>query len=399
MVFSSAQNIDDLSTKINQRNTEISKLEQEIRDFQNQLDNIGKQKSSLSGSIKQLDLTRKKLETDILLTQKKIEKTNLKISSLSSQIGSKEGSIVNNKNVIIAGIKEMNEFESENVLALILSNASITSSWNEIDSAIFLREKIIDQISELKQAKGQLEDTRKGTIDAKNELLSLKKELADQKKIVVNNTDEKKKLLSQTKNSEASYQKLLKDKLAKKVALEKELEDYESQLKYILDPSSLPGKNVLSWPLDYIYITSPYGTRWGSVHRGVDFRASVGTQLFAMADGTVAGTGNTDLTCSGASFGKFILIKYDNGLASTYGHLSLISVSVGQKVKRGEVVGYTGNSGYSTGPHLHLSIYPKNAVDVKSLPSKACVGKTLTQPIAPTSAYLDPMIYLPLYKK
>jgi murein DD-endopeptidase MepM/ murein hydrolase activator NlpD len=118
----------------------------------------------------------------------------------------------------------------------------------------------------------------------------------------------------------------------------------------------------------------------------------------AMSSGTVAGVGDTDQTCSGASFGKFILIKYDNGLASTYGHLSLIKVSKGQKVARGEVVGYSGNTGYSTGPHLHVSVYAKNAVEVKSLPSKSCVGKTLTQPIAPTSAYLDPMYYLPPYK-
>ena len=399
MFFSVAETKEELNLKIEQKNNDISKLEQEIKDFQNQLNDIGKQKNSLNGSIKQLDLTRKKLETDILLTQKKIEKTNLKIESLSSQIGSKEDSISNDKEAISSGIKNINEFESKDILEIILSNNSFTSSWNDIDSIMSFREKVQEKIIELKQIKGQLEDTRKETIDAKNELIKLNKELADQKKIIINNTDEKKKLLVQTKNNEANYQKLLKDRLAKKDALEKELENYESQLKFILDPSSLPGKGVLSWPLGYIYITSPYGTRWGSVHRGVDFRASVGSQVTAMADGIVAGTGDTDQTCAGASFGKFVLIKYDNGLASTYGHLSLIVASKGQKVKRGQLVAYSGNTGYSTGPHLHVSIYPKNAVDVKTLPSKACLGKTLTQPIAPTSAYLDPMFYLPIYKK
>ncbi len=395
MLFLHAQTATDLNSKISQNNSDIAKLEEEIKQYQNQLDTIGKQKSSLSGSIKELDITRKKLEADISVTQKKIEKTNLTINNLSSQIGVKENLISNDKDAILDGIKKTNEYELGNTVNTLLSNDSFTSAWNDIDNIITLREGIQGKIIELKQVKGQLEDSRKVTLDAKNELLSLKKELADQKKIIVNNTEEKKKLLAQTKNSETNYQKLLKDRLAKKEALEKELESYESQLKYILDPSSLPGKGVLSWPLSYVYITSPYGTRWGAIHRGVDFRAAVGTQVMAMADGVVAGSGNTDSTCSGASFGKFILIKYDNGLASTYGHLSLISVSSGQRVKRGEVVGYSGNTGYSTGPHLHLSVYPKDAVDVKSLPSKACVGKTLTQPIAPTSAYLDPMIYLP----
>ena len=76
MVFLYAQTADDLNSKISQKNSDITKLEQEIAQYQNQLNDIGKQKTSLSGSIKQLDLTRKKLETDILLTQKKIDKTH-----------------------------------------------------------------------------------------------------------------------------------------------------------------------------------------------------------------------------------------------------------------------------------------------------------------------------------
>ena len=406
LVFSYAQTANDLNTKISQRNDDIAKLEQEIAQYQSQLDNISKQKNSLSGSIKQLDLTRKKLEADILVTQKKIEKTNFKIESLSTEIGNKQDSIINDIDAVSIGIKNMNEYELQDTLETILSNDSFTSSWNDIDNIISLREKIKIKITELKQVKGQLEDTKKDTINAKNELLVLNKELADQKKIIVNNTDEKKKLLTQTKNSEVSYQKLLKDKLAKKEAFENELRNYESQLKFILDPLLLPKGVVLSWPLDSVYITQLFGkTEAGKrlyangTHNGVDFRASVGTPVMAMADGTVMGTGNTDLTCAGASFGKFVFIKYDNGLASTYGHFSLISVHEGQKVARGEVVGYSGNTGYSTGPHLHVSVYAGTSVKMESRPSAACGGHIYTMPIAPINGYLDPMIYLPLYKK
>jgi murein DD-endopeptidase MepM/ murein hydrolase activator NlpD len=91
-------------------------------------------------------------------------------------------------------------------------------------------------------------------------------------------------------------------------------------------------------------------------------------------------------------------MEHNNGLSSTYGHLSLIKVSRGQKIKKGDIVGYSGNTGYSTGPHLHVSVYVGSAVEVKTIPSKSCPGKTLTQPIAPTNAYLDPMKYLPPYK-
>jgi murein DD-endopeptidase MepM/ murein hydrolase activator NlpD len=130
-------------------------------------------------------------------------------------------------------------------------------------------------------------------------------------------------------------------------------------------------------------------------HNGVDFGAPIGTAVKATADGVIAGTGDTDLTCRGASFGRWILIKHINGLATTYGHLSVIGVSSGQTVKRGDVIGYSGNTGYSTGPHVHISVYPANAVRVENRPSASCGGKVYNMPIAPIDAYLDPMLYLP----
>ena len=158
----------------------------------------------------------------------------------------------------------------------------------------------------------------------------------------------------------------------------------------------------MSWPLDYIYITQLFGkTEAGKrlyangTHNGVDFRASIGTSVKAMADGAVLGIGDTDITCSGASFGKFIFIKYNNGLSSTYGHLSLIKVYSGQQISRGEVIGYSGNTGYSTGPHLHVSVYASDAVKMESRPSQTCAGRIYTMPISPVNAYLDPLYYLP----
>src|SRR3989344_9342519 len=83
-IFSSAQSTEELKNKISQKDTDIAKLEAEIAAYQLELDNLEKQKSSLAGSIKELDITRKKLNTDIAVTQKKIDKTNLKIEGLSS---------------------------------------------------------------------------------------------------------------------------------------------------------------------------------------------------------------------------------------------------------------------------------------------------------------------------
>lgn len=402
--FVGAQTAEEIRNKINQKGLDIAKLEEQIKVYQKELDGLGKQKNSLSVSIKQLDLTKKKLNADISVTQNKIDKTNLTIQRLSSDIGGKEGSIINSKNSIALEIRKTNEFEMENMLQVALSKKDFTTIWNEIDNISTIRKKILENIYELKEIKGELEDTRKETIEAKNELTKLKVQLADQQKIVVQNVNEKNKLLSQTKNNEANYQKLVKDQLAKKIAFEQELRNYESQLKFILDPSKLPSAGVLSWPLDYIFVTQEFGAKTGphrtyvNGHSGTDFRARTPVKTYAMADGIVMGVGDTDISCPGASFGKWILIQYNNGLSSTFGHLSLIKVVKGQRVTRGEVVGYTGSSGRVTGPHLHVSLYVSSAVKADSLPSVACPGKVLTQPLAAINAYLDPMYYLPPYK-
>ncbi|PIR68612.1 hypothetical protein COU49_00090 [Candidatus Nomurabacteria bacterium CG10_big_fil_rev_8_21_14_0_10_35_16] len=393
--FPSAQTAEEIRNKINQKSADIALLEAQIEAYQRELDSLGKQKDSLSVSIKELDITKKKLNTDISVTQSKIDKTNLQIQNLNSDIGDKESSINNNLDSIELEIRKINELENSSLIETILSDSNFTLIWNDINDIITVRESIRENIKKLKETKTVLEDTRGQTIAAKNELTRLKNQLSDQRQIVIQNTNAKNKLLKETKNNEANYQKLVQEQLARKLAYEQELEDYESQLKFILDPSKIPTSRVLSWPLDKIYVTSPYGPRWGRFHRGTDFRASVGTPVKSMAEGVVVGTGDTDKCCPGASFGKWILIEYNNGLSSTYGHLSLISVSKGQKVSRGQVVGYSGNTGSSTGPHLHVSVYVSEGVKIDSFVSKSYPGRILVQPIASTSAYLDPMDFLP----
>lgn len=403
--FVFADTATELKNKINQKDKDIAKLEEEIAAFQIELNNLDKQKSSLSGALKELDITNKKLVVDIAVTQKKIDKTNLKIEGLTSDIGSKQDSISNNIESITLGIREINEYEQNGVLPTLLSENDFSSSWNDIDNMVTVSQKIREQINILKQIKGELEDTRTATILAKNELTALRAKLSDQQKIVLQNTNEKNKLLKQTKNNEANYQKLLKDRIAQRDAFEKELRDYESQLQFILDPSKLPKGGVLSWPLEKVYVTQLFGKTVDSkrlyasgTHNGVDFRASVGTPILSMSDGVVLGTGDTDLTCPGASFGKFVFIQYNNGLSSTFGHLSLIKAHEGQKVKRGEVVGYSGATGHVTGPHLHVSLYASEAVKMASKPSVACGGRIYRLPVSPVNAYLDAMFYLPFYK-
>ena len=112
-------------------------------------------------------------------------------------------------------------------------------------------------------------------------------------------------------------------------------------------------------PIKGATFTSGYGWRWGRMHEGNDFGTPVGTPLASMSTGTVVFAGFQ------GGYGNKVEIEYWDGTVSVYGHLSSISASVGDRVEPGDIIGLSGNTGHSTGPHLHLEIHPQggNAVD------------------------------------
>ena len=136
-------------------------------------------------------------------------------------------------------------------------------------------------------------------------------------------------------------------------------------------------------------------------HSGNDFRAAVGTPVYAVAEGIVKGVGDTDQQCPRASFGKWVFIEHTNGLSTTSAHLSAQKVIEGQTIKKGDIIAYSGNTGRSTAPHLHLTTYATKGIDggegarVTTRPSAACPGSDYRMPLAPTAAYLDPLSFLP----
>jgi len=109
-----------------------------------------------------------------------------------------------------------------------------------------------------------------------------------------------------------------------------------------------------SWrlPLKNAVRTSDFGWRWGRLHAGEDFAASMGTELVSMSSGTVIFAGEE------SGYGTLVKIRYWDDTVTYYAHMSRISVSDGEAVEPGAVVGRSGNSGHSTGPHLHLEIHP-----------------------------------------
>ena len=136
------------------------------------------------------------------------------------------------------------------------------------------------------------------------------------------------------------------------------------------NPSRVP-TGIFSWPLAGDWpLSSPFGSRPDpftgepEFHWGIDIRAPGGTPILAAADGTVIAANGADVW--GGGYGFFIKIQHEGGYTTLYAHCSRISVQVGQEVVKGEVIGFVGSTGRSTGNHLHFEIH-QNSVRVDPL--------------------------------
>lgn len=105
------------------------------------------------------------------------------------------------------------------------------------------------------------------------------------------------------------------------------------------------------WPTNEVKVTSSFGERGSHHHDGIDLRAPIGTQVRAVGDGKVIYSGSKI-----SGYGRMIVIRHAGKLSSIYAHNSKLQVKAGQKVRRGQLIAFSGNTGRSSGPHVHFEI-------------------------------------------
>nr|WP_250886663.1 M23 family metallopeptidase [Bacillus sp. SM2101] len=116
------------------------------------------------------------------------------------------------------------------------------------------------------------------------------------------------------------------------------------------------GTGTLLWPASGGYVSSEMGQRWGKLHKGMDIARPSNYTIKAADNGVVEFAGWD------GGYGNRIVINHNNGIKTTYSHLSSISVSVGQTIEKGRKIGMMGSTGNSTGTHLHFEVYKNGSV-------------------------------------
>lgn len=418
-----AETAEQISAKIKSLEAERAKIEQEISTITGALDTSTRQAQTYANALKTLELTQKKLEANLRLTSSNLSETVLSLEQIKEDIAITEKGIASTSSAVSRNIQDMSMAETESALEGLLKNKSISEAFDYVNALKTVQTHMKINLETLRDARMTLGAKRDQAENQKNKLTTYQKSLADQKKVVEYNQDEKARLQAQAKQTAAVYAAQLEAKKKERDAFEKELFDYESKLKITLDPNAIPGARtgLLSWPFTSSFINTCTGKKSalgnifcitqtfgntafsratgyysGNGHNGIDFGATTGTRVTAALSGTVTDVENTTAK-KGCQYGYWVLVRHANGLSTLYAHLSVVSVRPGDIVTTGETLGYSGNTGLSTGPHLHFGVYATQGVRiVKAEELKATTScKGIKTVAAASQAYLNPISYLP----
>ena len=217
----------------------------------------------------------------------------------------------------------------------------------EQDAAILTEIRTIKESISLQE--DEIEDKKSVLLSEKNDLEKLVSAAEVKKAEIQKKYNEKSALLSQTQADKKKLEALDR-------ALRERSKQIEAQLA-AMRGGNAPGK--IGWPTGGV-VTSSFGQRWGKMHEGVDISGNNGQPVYATEVGQVVEVN----VGYGGGYGNYIVIYHGGGLSTLYAHLSGVVVGNGQKVSRGQLIGYVGNTGYSFGPHLHFEVRvngaPKN---------------------------------------
>ncbi len=370
----------ELENRIKEQNSELEKLNRQLQETQNKLDSTRSEKTSLQSELNAIKNNINQLNLSLKADRVSVDKLTLEIDSLKYDIQDIDGNMETKKISISDLLREMHRNDNTNLLTIILRGDTLADTVLEAHALANTTEQLQFDLSYLNDLKSRKVKKVDEVNTKKNEISVRQKSLEAKKQIVQDQESTKATLLANTKNQESVYQKELEELKKKQDDISDQISKFEEELRIKFDVGVLPSKRsgVLEWPIKLKadggagIITQHMGEvsklYRGKPHNGLDIGAPLGTAVFAAESGTVFAVDNNDKSSwQKYQYGKYILIKHDNGLATLYAHLSKQSVSAGQKVNRGDLIGYSGSTGYSTGPHLHFGVYWASSIAMKAV--------------------------------
>lgn len=323
-------------------------------------------------------LKKKEKETSFFLSvlQQKLENTSIKLADTQyrytltqrqikvtdQKLKDAEKELKEQINLTIKTVNRLYKYKYMDFLVFLFNSEDISSFMRRVVYFNYIIKQDNDIINGIKQKKEEIKQLKEDYKQKQVKIASISQKISEQKVIYEDQSQEQEEYLHQVQSKREIYEKevrLLEQESDRIASMLKRL--MEQQKRYSLRsgvahrPITFKG-GKFGWPCSSSNLTSNFGYRthpiFGTVklHTGIDIGAPSGTPIYAAGDGIVIDSGWM------GGYGKAIIIDHGSGIATLYGHSSQIYVHPGQTVKRGQLIGAVGSTGFSTGPHLHFEV-------------------------------------------
>jgi len=330
----------EIKTQIQQQNALLKAKESEGQELLEQLE-------KLEEEIKAKEEEVKRLENELRTAQARVDQA-------TEELNKAEAALRQRMDILRNRLKEIYERGPVNYLEVLLNSTSFSDFLVRLELLGKIAQNDVRLVEEVKQERARVAE-RKAALEAERDALAgLKRRAEGERALLASRQAEKRQLLARVEEEKRRVARALDELEALSQQIAQKIREIQAQNRRQLTPR---GTSQFLWPVPgYTSISSGFGWRvhpllkTSRFHPAIDIPAPEGTEVVAIEDGVVISTGYL------GAYGNHIVIDHGGGLSSMYAHLSVILVREGQEVKRGQVIGRVGNTGWSTGPHLHFEI-------------------------------------------
>ena len=356
---------------------QIAALEQKKREQQEKLKELEKQIAEAKAKKEDVMVTKNLLDQRNQLLQEQIDDTQNQIDDAAAQIARYELLEQEQYELFCQQVRSEEERGSLSYLSVLFKATSMADLLNRME--------FVNEVAEYnKTLIAAMKETRENIKAEKTEMEAKEAQLGEQQDELQGKLDETTKLMNEYAADQRELEKLY--------AAEEEAGKAIVEINRLMAESDVvPSAEGFIWPVTTSRkISSPQGNRvspgngiGSSNHKGVDIcNVSYSSKIYATKSGKVliASMPYSDPDGGKSGYGNYVVIDHGGGMSTLYAHMSIVKVSVGQYVTQGDVIGVTGNTGASTGPHLHYEVHSTTMVN----------GRAVT-------VYENPLNYLPGY--
>lgn len=355
--------VDDLNSQIDAQRAKIDALTAKINEYNESIKTNQKAAASLKEQVLLLDNQIGKTDMDLALKEEQAKELQLKIDQTGLKIDQTEQEVELQKTQLSDILRLIARYEDKDYVSIILANDSFSQFFDQLKYSTDLQKDLQKTLNKIKESGERLKDEEKTLNDQKKELSDVLNKLESTKDVLGRQKNDKNNLISVTKQSEKKFQALVSDLKkeqaaanAQSAALEKKLRA-ELAKKGTTEKFNTLSNAILAWPTSSHRITAtfhdptyPFRALLGE-HSGLDLGVAKGTPLMAAEAGYVA-----KVALGTKWYGNYIMIIHGGNITTLYAHLNSVNVSQDQYVTKGQIIGATGNTGFSSGPHLHFEV-------------------------------------------